>query len=93
VTGPLLPSVGSRIAACATRDTSVPQRLRELTRIAEDAFPALLDLPEHRSALIYCMVTNATGTESAPTQPDAQATATGRLEELLTALREDAVGV
>lgn len=84
--------VASRVAACATRGTSVPLRLKELSQIAEGTFPAVSELPGHRSAFLYCMVTNATATESMATDAEARATAARREEEVLAALRGEAGG-
>lgn len=90
VTGPLPHATASRIAACATRDTTVPARLRELTRIAESTPQILLGFPEHRPEFLYCMVTNSTAAVPSATEPEAQVAAVHRVEELLTALREEA---
>ena len=87
---PLPHAMASQIAACATRDTTVPARLRELTRIAESASPMLLGFPKHLPEFLYCMVTNSTAAVPSATQPDAQVAAVHRVEELLTALREEA---
>jgi DNA helicase HerA-like ATPase len=88
VIGPLAQPTASRIAACATRDTTVPARMRELIKIAESSAPVFAGLPGHRPELLYCMVTNSTAAAPAATNPEAQAAAMHRVEELLTALRD-----
>ena len=91
--GPLPPAMASQIAACATRDTTAPARLRELTRIAEGAYPSLGGFPEHRPEFLYCMVVNSTAAVPSTTQPEAQMATMQRVEELLTVLREEAGGM
>ena len=93
VIGPLPPAMASQIAACATRDTTAPARLRELTRIAEGASPSLGGFPEHRPEFLYCMVVNSTAAVPSTTQPEAQMATMQRVEELLTVLRQEAGGM
>ncbi len=93
VTGPLPQATASRIAACATREITVPARIRELARIAEGVSPILPWLAGHGPEFLYCMVTNSTADMPSATQPEAQAAAAHRVEELLTALREEAVAL
>jgi DNA helicase HerA-like ATPase len=88
-TGPVPQDAATRIAASATREGTVPARLRELTKIAESSSPVFLQLPEHRPELLYCMVTTSVAAVPTAVRLEDRLAGEHRAEELLAAIREE----
>lgn len=78
-----------RVAACATRGSSVSSRRRELEKLTATLLP---HLPEPPAELLYCLVVNATADHPTATTEQARAHTDARVAELLTALCEGETG-